>query len=101
IVDNLLDNAIKFSPSGGHVLLRARLRQGRLQLSVHDQGQGIAMADRETIFQPYVQLGNPTRDRRHGMGLGLSIVSRAAALLETRVSVQSAPGRGSCFTLSL
>lgn len=101
IVDNLLDNAIKFSPDGGHVLLRARLRQGRLQLSVHDQGPGIAMADREAIFQPYVQLGNPTRDRRHGMGLGLSIVSRAAALLETRVGVQSAPGRGSCFTLSL
>lgn len=101
ILDNLVHNAIKFSGRGGRVLLSARLRQGCVVFSVHDRGAGIPPEQRENIFKPYVQLGNPTRDMRRGIGLGLSIVQQAAELLDARLDLRSQPGRGSAFTLTL
>ena len=100
-IDNLLDNAIKFSPSGSRVLLTARLRAGRLWIAVLDRGPGIPAASIEQVFKPYVQLDNPTRERAKGIGLGLSIVQQAASLLGGCVAVQSEAGIGSCFTLKL
>jgi len=101
IVDNLLDNALKFSDSGAAVLLVARLSGGRVLLGVHDQGIGIAAGQQEQIFLPYVQLDNPTRDAGRGIGLGLSIVHSAAALLGAQLSLRSRPGQGSHFVLAL
>lgn len=101
VLDNLLDNALKFSAPGQRILLWARLRQGHLQLAVQDRGQGIAPEAQERIFLPYVQLDNPTRERSRGIGLGLSIVKEACALLQAELSLQSRPGRGSCFRISL
>ena len=100
ILDNLLHNAIKFS-SEAKVLVSARLRAGSICLSVYDQGAGIPADQLNNIFVPYVQLGNPTRDRSRGIGLGLSIVQQAATLLDSRISLRSQPGRGSCFSLLL
>jgi len=101
IIDNLLDNALKFSPAGGRVLLTARRRQGRLCLAVLDQGSGIPAEARERIFLPHVQLDNPARDRARGIGLGLSIVKEAAQLLGAELRLNSRPGRGSGFLLTL
>lgn len=100
-IDNLLDNAIKFSPSGARVLLTARLRAGRLCVRVLDHGHGIPAEAIEQVFKPYVQLDNPTRDRAKGIGLGLSIVRQAAGLLGGTVKVTSSPGMGSCFMLDM
>jgi two-component system, sensor histidine kinase len=100
-IDNMLDNAIKFSPRGRRVLLTARLQAGRLHIGVHDRGPGIPTGSIEQVFKPYVQLDNPTRERARGIGLGLSIVRQAAHLLEGVVTVRSEPGIGSCFTLDL
>ena len=101
ILDNLVHNAIKFSASGGRVLLSARLRRGRVVFAVHDRGVGIPPEQRDNIFKPYVQLDNPTRDMRRGIGLGLSIVQQAAALLDAQLELRSQPDRGSAFTLTL
>lgn len=101
IIDNLLDNALKFSPTGSAILITARQRQGRLQLGVHDQGPGIPESQQENVFLPHVQLDNPTRDRARGIGLGLSIVREAVQLLDAELTLHSPPGRGCCFRLTL
>jgi signal transduction histidine kinase len=101
ILDNLIGNAIKFSSPHQAVLISAKLRKGRLRLAVLDQGIGIAKTEHGNIFQPYVQLDNPIRDRSLGIGLGLSIVKEAAVLLQAELSVHSRLGQGSCFVISL
>jgi two-component system, sensor histidine kinase len=68
---------------------------------VWDTGIGIAAADRERIFDPYVQIGNKERDRSMGLGLGLAIVKHAIALLQLRLSLLSQHGQGSCFRLEI
>lgn len=101
IIDNLLDNALKFSQAGSRVLLCAQLREGRLRLAVLDQGSGIPLQEQENVFLPHVQLENPARDRARGIGLGLSIVKEAAQLLQADLQLRSSPGRGSSFWLTL
>ncbi|MGH8491745.1 MAG: hybrid sensor histidine kinase/response regulator [Moraxellaceae bacterium] len=101
ILDNLLDNALKFSPAGARVLLCAQLRAGRLRFVVIDQGSGIPADQHENIFLPHVQLTNPTRERTRGIGLGLSIVKEAALLLQADLQLRSSPGKGSSFWLTL
>jgi signal transduction histidine kinase/CheY-like chemotaxis protein len=101
ILDNLLDNALKFSPAGSTVLLRVQKRDGHLRFAVQDQGVGIPLAEQENVFLPHVQLDNPTRERARGIGLGLSIVKEAAQLLQAELVLRSTPGRGSCFLLTL
>jgi CheY-like chemotaxis protein/anti-sigma regulatory factor (Ser/Thr protein kinase) len=105
LLRNLLGNALKYTPAGT-VLMCARasapapdsgLRPWRLQ--VRDSGIGIDAAHQQAIFEPFVQLDNPARDRRQGQGLGLAIVRRLAAVLAHPLSLRSAPGRGSCFEL--
>jgi CheY-like chemotaxis protein len=101
ILDNLLDNALKFSPAGSTVLLRVQKRKGRLRFAVQDQGAGIPAHEQENVFLPHVQLANPARERARGIGLGLSIVKEAAQLLQAELVLHSTPGRGSCFLLTL
>lgn len=101
IIDNLLDNAFKFSPPGARVLLCAQLRSGRLRFAVMDQGSGIPAAEHDNIFLPHVQLDNPARERARGIGLGLSIVKEAAQLLQAELRLHSQSGHGSSFWLTL
>jgi CheY-like chemotaxis protein len=99
VLRNLCLNAIKFTRSG-HVTLRARVRAGRVDLVVADTGIGIAAADLARVFEPFVQLGNPARQREQGLGLGLAIVRDLCALMELPLRLRSQPGRGSLFRLS-
>lgn len=104
IVRNLLSNALRYTREGGVLVgARARHRDGvpEMTLEVWDTGCGIAEADRARVFDEFVQLGNPERQRALGLGLGLSIVQRLAQRLEHRVEVRSRPGRGSCFAVSM
>jgi len=100
LVRNLLANALAYTERGG-VLVAVRLREGRARVEVWDTGVGIAAAELGAIFEPFYQVGNPERDRRRGVGLGLSIVQGLAALLAHRVEVVSRPGRGSRFSVEL
>ncbi len=100
LLRNLLSNALTHTVRGG-VLLAARPRQGSLEVGVWDTGPGIAPEDHERVFQEFVQLANPGRDRQRGHGLGLAIVARLARLLDHPVSLRSRPGRGSCFACSV
>jgi two-component system, sensor histidine kinase len=100
IVSNLISNAVRYTHEGC-VLLGCRRTDEGLRLEVRDTGIGIAPEHRDDIFQEFFQLQNPERDRSKGLGLGLSIVQRHAALLGHRVEVSSILGKGSCFSVSL
>jgi PAS domain S-box-containing protein len=100
IVRNLVSNAIVHTRTG-RVVVGCRRRGDRLRIEVHDSGPGIPANQLDVIFQEFRQLDNPGRDRRQGLGLGLAIVERLARLLGHRVTVVSAPGRGSTFALEL
>jgi len=104
IVRNVLGNAVKYTLNGG-VLLSCRPRgeaaSRRWVIEVWDTGPGIAEADRERVFDEFYQVGNPERNRLAGLGLGLSIVRRLAALLGHRLALFSRPGHGSRILLEL
>jgi signal transduction histidine kinase/ActR/RegA family two-component response regulator len=100
IVRNLLDNAVKYTEAG-HVSLAVHAEDGRLVLSVADSGRGIAEADQARVFEEFYQVDNPERDRTKGLGLGLAIVKRLAELLGIGLELESAPGFGTTFRLSL
>jgi two-component system, sensor histidine kinase len=100
ILRNLVSNALRYTPSG-HVLVGCRHRQGKLAIEVHDRGIGIAEDQLARVFDEFYQIDNPERDRQQGLGLGLSIVDRAARLLGHPVTVASRPGKGSTFTLTV
>lgn len=100
ILRNLLDNAVKYT-AAGRIDVQVAEDPSALRVSVCDTGIGIDDADRERIFEEYFQASNPARDRTQGIGLGLAIVKRLCDLLDLRIDVDSAPGRGSTFTLGL
>lgn len=97
---NLLDNAIKYTERGG-VVVRLRARPGGWRVEVRDTGIGIDTALQSQVFHEFFQVGNEERDRSKGLGLGLSIVKRTAALLGHPLGLRSRVGRGSCFHLDL
>jgi len=102
ILRNLIANALRYTEAGG-VVVGVRRRPGALRIDVVDSGVGIAVADRERVFEEFVQLGrNPRSDARsRGMGLGLAIVRRLARLLDHPLELASVPGRGSRFSLTV
>ncbi len=100
ILRNLAVNAIKYCESGG-VRLRVRARGGVARVLVCDSGIGIAAHELPRIFDEYYQVDNAARDRRRGLGLGLTIVRDLSAMLGLRVRVRSAVGRGSTFAIEI
>ncbi|CAN7493970.1 hybrid sensor histidine kinase/response regulator [Acidovorax sp. LjRoot129] len=100
VMHNFISNALRYTGRGG-VLIACRTRGKRLALEVWDTGAGIPQHQWEDIFREFHQLGNPERDRRKGLGLGLAIVQRLAREMNTSVELLSQPGRGSVFRLWL
>lgn len=98
MLHHLLGNAIAFTTGGG-ILIGCRHRGQWLRIEVWDTGSGIPSDQLDAIFEDFVQLNNPERDRRRGLGLGLSKVRRKAALLGHTVEVRSRPGHGSVFSV--
>jgi len=101
IVSNLTDNAIKYNRPGGEVVVRAWREDGQACLAVSDTGIGIVDAEQANVFREFYQVDNVERDRTKGLGLGLSIVQRLAALLQIQVSLQSTAGQGTTVTLRM
>ena len=100
ILHNLISNALRYAP-GGTILLACRKRGRQVRIEVRDNGPGIAPEAQEAIFQEFVQLDNPERNRAKGLGLGLAIVRRLTDLLEHPLQLKSSPGRGSLFAIEL
>jgi two-component system phosphate regulon sensor histidine kinase PhoR len=97
---NLLDNAIKFSPSGAPVVVRVFHHSGRSGFSVEDLGPGIPKGERDKIFQRFYQVDRSRSKVRPGSGLGLAIVKHIAQLHGATVDVEGEVGQGSTFRVS-
>ncbi len=97
---NLIGNALRHTATG-KVLLGARNVDGAMRIEVWDTGPGIPEDKRQEIFQEFIQLNEGPRDRRQGLGLGLSIVKRTGQLLGHPVGLRSRPGHGSCFWIEV
>ena len=100
ILRNLLGNAIRYT-SRGEVALTATQADGAVRIEVRDTGPGIAAEDQQRIFDEFVQLANPGRTSRKGLGLGLSIVKRLCGLLGYEIRLDSEPGRGASFSFEV
>lgn len=100
ILDNLVSNAFRYSTKG-RVLLGCRRRGASVEIQVWDTGAGIPADQQKAIFEEFVQLHNPERDRTQGLGLGLAIVRRTAQLLGHPLRLVSTEGRGSVFALTV
>jgi signal transduction histidine kinase/ActR/RegA family two-component response regulator len=102
VVDNLIDNAIKFSPEGGAIDVRVSCRDGHAVLVVEDRGDGIDRNLLSHIFEPFVQATQEVDRRRGGLGLGLALVRSIVRLHGGEVTAESdGPGTGSRFTVHL
>lgn len=102
ILLNLVSNALRYTQKGG-VLVACRVRRDAetARIEVWDTGMGIAPEHHELIFKEFFQVENPERDRRKGLGLGLNIVHRTAALLGHRLQFNSSLGHGTRFIIDI
>lgn len=98
---NLVSNAIKFTANGGRVSIQTRQVESWIEVAVADTGIGIAGTDLERLFVEFQQLDSGHGRQQEGTGLGLALTKRFAELHGGEVTVQSAPGQGSTFTLRL
>jgi signal transduction histidine kinase len=101
IVTNLVSNAVKFTEEGRVDLLATRRSDGQVQLLVRDTGVGIRPEHQAIIFDEFRQADGSTTRNAMGTGLGLAISQKLAQLMGGAISVQSDPGKGSTFTLTL
>ena len=100
-LDNLLDNALKYTPEGGKVTLMARHVDGQIVVIVEDTGIGIEPEDRVRIFERFYRVDKARSRELGGTGLGLAIVKHTVLGHGGEISVESAPGRGSRFRMRL
>lgn len=98
LLRNLLDNAVKYTTSGS-VTVRVTSQPQGFSVDVIDTGPGIPADQQTRIFDEYVQLSNPARQRLHGVGLGLAIVKRIDSLLGVNLTLRSAVEQGSQFSI--
>ena len=101
VLQNLLDNAIKYTPGGGHVVVRAARTADAVRIEVEDDGPGIEPHHRERIFERFYRVDTGRSRAMGGTGLGLSIVKHLAEQMAGRVGVEAGARRGSIFWIEL
>jgi two-component system phosphate regulon sensor histidine kinase PhoR len=101
VLYNLLDNAVKYTPEGGNISIRAGARSGHVLIEVQDDGPGIAPRHRARIFERFYRI-DPGRSRdMGGTGLGLAIVKHLVDSMRGSIGVKPAPGGGALFWVTL
>ena len=101
MIDNLVSNAVKFTPEGGAVTLRASNGDGRVHVAVSDTGIGIPADEVERLFERFFRASTATQEQMPGTGLGLAISQSIAEAHGTRLDVASEVGRGTTFSFDL
>ena len=101
VLHNLVGNGLKFTTSGGVQMVAEAGDPGHVRLRVIDSGCGIAADEQQRVFEEFYQVANAARDRDQGLGLGLAIVRRIAALLDIGLHLDSTPGQGTSIRLTV
>ena len=101
VLENLIENAIKYTPEGGKVSLSLVTGNDGIEARIADTGPGIPEADRDRIFERFYRVEKSRADAPEGAGLGLAITRRILQLHDSRIEVQSAPGHGAAFHFRL
>jgi PAS domain S-box-containing protein len=101
VFSNLIDNAIKYTPENGHVQVRVTQDGMYLKVTVQDDGFGLSPEEKQKVFDEFFRAKNEFTTSIPGTGLGLSLVKRLTELHQGKVSVESAPGAGSAFSVHL
>jgi signal transduction histidine kinase len=98
---NLLSNAVKFTPVGGRIEIKARQKDGGVEVAVSDTGIGISPEDQPKIFEEFRQVGTADAQKREGTGLGLTLAKKFVELHGGKIWVTSEVGKGSTFSFTL
>ena len=101
IMLNLLSNAVKFTPEGGKIGVRARPVGNAVEIAVTDTGVGIAPEDQKIVFDEFKQVGRDYTKKAEGTGLGLALTKRFVELHGGSIRLESTPGKGSTFTVTI
>ncbi|WP_165071882.1 sensor histidine kinase [Paludisphaera rhizosphaerae] len=101
LLNNLLDNAAKYGPPGSPIQVRLSRRDATVAISVSDEGPGIEPAEIARLFEPFYRTESARLKGAPGVGLGLSVAARIAAVFGGRITVENAAGRGATFTVHL
>jgi signal transduction histidine kinase len=101
VLDNLISNALKFTPPGGHVTVRTSRHTDVLVIEVSDNGMGISEEDQSQLFQRFFRTASATEQAIQGTGLGLSIVKAIVEAHDGVITVESVAGEGTVFRVEL
>jgi signal transduction histidine kinase len=101
IMLNLLSNAVKFTPEGGKIGVRAKPVGNAVEIAVSDTGVGIAPEDQKIVFDEFKQVGRDYTKKAEGTGLGLALTKRFVELHGGSIRLESTPGKGSTFTVTI
>ncbi|MEM9953125.1 MAG: hybrid sensor histidine kinase/response regulator [Chloroflexota bacterium] len=101
VLDNLISNAIKYTPTGGAVDVKTHITQQSVQIDIQDTGLGIPSDELATIFEPFQRVNTEEHMAQEGTGLGLSIVKTLVEQHGGSITVESTMGEGSCFSVTL
>ena len=101
VLDNLLSNALKFSPPGKSIFIRVRSESGRVDCRIEDQGPGFTDEDKARMFRRYVRLSARPTGGEPSTGLGLSIVQKLVRAMKGDLICESTPGQGAAFIIRL
>jgi signal transduction histidine kinase len=99
VLQNLLENAVKYAPQGAPVVLTVERKDGKVRLQVADQGQGIPESEKKAVFEKFYRLGNADRPNTSGTGLGLYIVDQVVKAHGGTIVVTDNKPTGTIFTI--
>ncbi len=100
VITNLVSNAVKFTPDGGRVNIKAQQKEDELRVTVSDTGMGIPQEDLPKIFDRFYRVNRPGKEIQ-GTGLGLAIVKKIIEMHNGRIEVRSKLNEGTTFTVYL
>jgi signal transduction histidine kinase len=101
VITNLIDNAVKFTPSGGELKVWTHAADNKVFVSIADTGEGIPVEDQPYVFERFFKVDKSHSQSTPGTGIGLSIVKRIISQHGEKITLQSVPGKGTTFTFSL
>ena len=101
MIDNLVSNAIKYSPHGGEIVIHGEADPAEVQISVSDEGVGIPLEEQEHIFEHFYRVEGPETRAVSGTGLGLYLTRAIVRAHGGRIWVRSTPGQGATFHVAL